>query len=279
MSEAQEYLLYDSKVKLTFSAGSHRYRVSFLEGDRWSQPRPCTGVTTILNVMNKPALVPWAAKLAAEEYAKLVKAAIKEEKIVNIAVANEFIDIAKRAPAANRDKAGDMGTAIHESIEAFHKTVSVGSSLLGPEEMEIVNTATKAYADHWEESGFKALMIEQVVYSKKYDFAGMLDQVVETPSGHKILRDVKTTKTSKWAPKGAYVEMFAQMGGYAQALQEMYDWLPDELEVINVGKDGVIRRTSNKDFGMSVDDAIHYWNSIYTTWYTNKDWEFKFKRA
>lgn len=272
----QEFLLYDQTVKLTFTHGGHRYRVSFKEGDKWGESRPTTGVTTILNVLNKPALVPWSAKLSAERFSQEIKDTIRAKKEITIGLANELVDVAKNAPNENRDKAGDAGTTIHQLIETYHVDETEG--FLAGEDEEIVK-AVEAYIQHFKDNELKAVLVEQPVYSLKYDYAGTLDTLFETPSGKKILNDIKTTKVSKWAPNGVYVEMFAQLGGYAQALSEMFDWLPDQLRITNVGKDGEVRVTTNEDFGMTVEDAIHYWNTIYTTWYTNKDWEYKFKRS
>ena len=267
-----EYLLYDKTVLLTFSPGAHRYRVSFKEGDNWSKSRPTTGVTTIQNFVNKPALVPWSAKLSAEKYAKEVKKLLKDNTKITASMLDELVGVAKNAPSENRDKAGDLGTKIHSLIEDFHG----GREVKTDEETEL---PVNAYIKDFEASGEKILMVEQPVYSLKYDYAGTFDKVVETPTGKKILDDNKTTKVSKWAPDGVYIENFAQLGGYAQCLKEMFDWYPDVLRVTNVGKDGVIRKVTNEDFGMSVEDALHYWNTIHTAWYTNKDWEFKFKRS
>lgn len=271
---SKEYLLYDGSVKLTFTHGGHRYRVEFVEGDGWSRPRATTGVTTILNVLSKPALIGWSARLSAEKYAKELKEHKGEP--ITVALANELVGVAKNAPNENRDKAGDTGSEIHELIEGYLQGETEGLLVDASEEAEV---AVRGFIDYYEKSDLKPLMIEQPVYSRQHDYAGTLDTVFETPSGKKVLNDFKTTKKSKWAPDGVYVENFAQLGGYAQALHEMFGWTPDQLRITNVGKDGEVRVVNNEDFGMTVDDAIHYWNALYTAWYTNKDWEWKFKRS
>lgn len=272
---SKEYLLYDKTVKMTFTHGGHRYRVSFLQGEDWSKPRPTTGVTTILNTLNKPALIGWAARLASEKYTEL----LKKEDDYSVALFNDIQLQAKNAHNEVRDKAGDIGTLIHESIEAYHSEEAVGPVIEDSKSKETVQKAVNAYTDYFETSGLKPLMVEQPVYSRQFDYAGTLDTVFETPSGKKVLNDIKTTKKSKWAPDGVYVENFAQLGGYAQALNEMFGWLPDQLRITNVGKDGEVRVVTNEDFGMTVEDALHYFNAVYTAWYTNKDWEYKFKRS
>ncbi len=271
-----EYLLYDKTVLMSFSHGGHRYRVSFKQGEGWTKTRPTTGVTTIQNVMSKPALIGWAAKMASEKYAKELKERVRAKEEITVALANELVSVAKNAHNEARDSAGDIGTAIHEAIEAFHSDTKLDIEL--KDGQEIVDKAVEGYIEDWKKLGNKRLMTEQLIYSKQFDYAGTLDYVNETPSGKKVLGDLKTTKVSKWAPEGVYIENFAQLGGYAQALNEMFGWLPDILEITNVGKDGVIRKVTNEDFGMTVDDALHYWNAVYTAWYTNKDWNWKFKQ-
>lgn len=271
--------MYDSTVKLSFSEAGHRYRVSFRNDDKekWSDPRPTTGVTTILNTLDKPALVGWSARLAVEDYTKRLKTF---DGKLTAGVMADIESSAKNAHVEARESAGDLGTRIHSLIEAFHSAGDPDKWIPDKDEDEKVVQAVNGYIEDWEKSEHKMLLVEQPIYSLKHDYAGTLDQMVRSSTGKTILRDIKTSKVSKWAPNGAYVEMFAQLGGYAQALREMFGYYPDELEIVNVGKeDGIIRKTSSKDFGMTVEDAIHYWLSIHNTWYTNKDWEWKFKRS
>ena len=77
---------------------------------------PATGelvpsVTNILNVLNKPALPRWAAKVVAEQAVAMRESLTKLDEA-------EAVDILKGSPWRNSTRAADRGTTIHAYLEA-----------------------------------------------------------------------------------------------------------------------------------------------------------------
>src|SRR6266568_649913 len=87
-------------------------------GSRW-YVWPNTGerfpsVTTILSVIDKPALKRWAAKMTAE-YA-----------VSNLHIWDQLddaaaVDLLKGAPFRYTEKRSDLGTAVHEAVDRYVK--------------------------------------------------------------------------------------------------------------------------------------------------------------
>ena len=84
-------------------------------------------VTTLLNGIPKPQLVPWAAKSVAEyavehkdEWSGLPKA--------------DAIKLLKQSPYSKRDAAGDRGSAIHAALEAVVKDTALPEGLTEDED-------------------------------------------------------------------------------------------------------------------------------------------------
>src|SRR3990167_6887892 len=69
-----------------------------------------TGVTTILGVLAKPQLLPWASKEACEYIRQNLKSMDELESV---------LEKAKNAYAKKRDKAADIGTLAHSWIEDY----------------------------------------------------------------------------------------------------------------------------------------------------------------
>lgn len=77
--------------------------------------RKFISVTTALKVLDKPALVPWAAKMVAEETLGQLPYWTKRVRTAGVAAA---IQEAKGSPYAKRDAAANLGSEIHAAAEA-----------------------------------------------------------------------------------------------------------------------------------------------------------------
>lgn len=178
--------------KFTFEPKTHSYK---LDG------RPLTGVTTIIGVLDKPALVQWSANMACDYIEKA------EE------VTPKVIKEARTAWRRKRDKAGDIGTRIHDAIEEYVKAKIKDE----PEPvLELTEHEQKMFDKfkEWEEDNdVTFLLSEQKLYSEKHWFAGTVDLVVEV-DGKIYVADIKTGKD-------IYVGNYIQMGGYEVALEEL----------------------------------------------------------
>ena len=71
---------------------------------------PLHGVTSVLGVISKPALIQWSANMAVQ-YVK--------ENLKDISDLNEVLESAKSAHRKKKEQAGDWGTTLHLFINEW----------------------------------------------------------------------------------------------------------------------------------------------------------------
>jgi predicted RecB family nuclease len=159
-------------------------------------------VTTIIKCLDKPALVPWASKMQRE--ADALTAATAESP----RAAAELILASPNAAYAKSAKAADIGTEAHTAVEAYLK----GEKQI-PKLSEAAESCFQSWLKWWEGSGLKAVGIETVVHSSKYEYAGRIDLLAEK-KGKQYVLDWKSGKD-------IYPEAHLQNIAYRGALAEM----------------------------------------------------------
>lgn len=173
------------------------------------------GVTTILRVVAKPALIQWSAGMASDYWLK----AVNSER-------RDLAAIHKEAKVAHRKKmeaAGDIGTNVHEYAEAFFKGRPM-PALLTDEAKRGVEAFHK-----WESSHkIEIIASEIMVFSKEHYYAGTADFVAKI-DGRFVLGDIKTGS-------GIYPEMRFQTAAYQQAIQEERAVRFDERLIVRFDK-------------------------------------------
>ena len=135
----------------TFDERRHLY---FLDG------KALTGTTTILGVINKPFLVPWAANEAVGYIRETAKC---DDGIYK--VDDDLLEKARKAYARKKDKSADIGTAVHKAVEEWIKI---------EKDPELDEAGMKMFENfkQWAlENKVKFLESEKRVYSKKYWYA------------------------------------------------------------------------------------------------------------
>jgi len=195
-----------------FDEESHSY---FMDG------KPMTGCTTILGVMAKPALIPWAARMAVEyvrEHSSLRKIAHEQvEQAPSIEtlyeVSEETLQLAQKAHTQFRDKRAAEGTDLHALAEEYIKSCIANGgdprSAGGGD-----NEAIRKFAD-WaitENITFKESEVK--LFSKKLFVAGTADFMFEK-EGKLFVGDIKNKK------KIYGRESFFQCAGYSKMRSEM----------------------------------------------------------
>lgn len=218
--------------RLKFDKSKHIYTLD---------DKPITGVTTILGVISKPALIGWAANQAVDYI-------IKNSDVNNYANRDigamtyilthiSVLEEARRAYAKKRDKAGDTGTLCHKMIEEWIKT--------GKKPQKYPDTQVKKmvlnFINWAKENKVKFLASEKQVYSEKYFFAGTYDFLCEI-DGKTWLGDIKTSSN-------IYPEMMFQCAAYQICEEEMNKIKIDGCIVVNISKNGKLkekRSISNK---------------------------------
>ena len=99
----KEYPLYNGKIKLQFDDGRHIYSV---------KGKTVYGVTSIIGVLDKPALKYWAVNMAIESLEANLKPGVSLDEIQ----IRTLLFNAKKAHTVRLDKSADMGTLIHNWI-------------------------------------------------------------------------------------------------------------------------------------------------------------------
>ena len=197
-----------------------KYRFDESKHKHYINNKEVTGTTTVVGVIDKPALMPWAVNKSMD-------------KLVNITgdgpLTKENINKAKKAPTEFKQEAGRFGTVVHALCEHFNKTgvvLPVDSEELPPEVLELVKTLDKSqlkkapklvdqYIEWFNKVGAKVLYVEQNVFSEDMYVGGIFDLVLEI-DGKIYITDFKTSS-------GVYPSQFVQMGGYEIQVNEMME--------------------------------------------------------
>lgn len=152
------------------------------------------GVTTILKALPKDALINWAAETTAEA------ALNRWEELAALPPAAR-LKVLKRARYDELDKASGRGTTVHALAEKLlqGERVSIPSGLDGYVESYV------RFLDEWE---VEPVLIEAVVFSHTYGWAGTLDAIAKLPGLGLALYDIKTARS------GVFGETALQLAGY-----------------------------------------------------------------
>lgn len=178
----------------TFHRGGSRFYVHPDSGDK------VPGVTSVLNMLPKPFLKAWAAKMVATEAVEGFDAwrhmAERDPE--------GAIDYLKRTPDRTTRKAADTGTAAHGIFEALARDEPIGA--LTPD--------LQPFADHFRDFldtvQPEFLALEDTVWSEKHGYAGSFDALMKI-QGEMVWADNKTTRS------GVYPEVALQLAAYSRA--------------------------------------------------------------
>lgn len=228
--------LYDGAVTILFdNKARNRY---LIEGDG----RSPVGVTTILSkTLAKEALMTWPLN----EALKFIKTNCEVDGGI-YQLTTKGLEEASKAYLRKSDTGKSTGTAIHASIEAL----LTNKSFTTPPEAE---KGVKSFVKWFNEHSISPMAVEQIVYSKKYDFCGTYDSMLDI-DGKVTLVDIKSTNSSRSAPRGIYAEHFLQLGAYSLAHHEENPLERIErLMIVRVGKDGVLNTMTNDELGLSIE--------------------------
>ena len=143
------------------------------------------GVTTIIGILNKPLLVPWANRLGLE--------GINVKDYVN-------------------DKA-DIGTLVHEMMFCDLKGVKADCDYYTKIQIDIAQNSFKKYLEWKKRHTIKPIILEEGMVSEKYQYGGTIDNYCLI-DGVPTLIDYKTCKA-------LYSEHFIQVSAYRQLLREL----------------------------------------------------------
>lgn len=182
---------------LRFSPASHRY---------WLDGQPVPGVTTILGVLDKPAIPKWAATTVAEYVADNADA-IEHLRAMG---RGPMVQALKGVPWEKRDQAATRGTTIHDHAERILRGEDVELDDDDPL-VPVVENAI-AFMEEWQ---IEPLLIEAPVASREHRWAGTLDlgaRYVRPDTG-----DAGVGIFDWKSGKGLYPEYAWQLAAYGHA--------------------------------------------------------------
>ena len=185
-------------------------------------------VTTVLGILGKPALVPWATKTA---LAQCEEALLKRTGAhITHAEITDIIKEARKKPDQARDKAADFGSLAHASIENYIRTSNMPSE---PELQRVVS----AFEEWRTTNGLSIEISENLVWDEMLGYGGTVDAV-----GYKQI-PLGTTSTANvliladWKTGGLYREAYLQVAAYAHALEVMTGEIVQEAWTVRIPRD------------------------------------------
>jgi hypothetical protein len=198
----------------------------------WKGERFWSVTTIIAGGYPKPVLINWAKKFTAEyavdNFPKLT--ALLEQDTDGTIDRQGAIDWLKSAAFRERDKKGDLGTSVHNAIEAhvLGKPTPEWPLPLRPRMLAFERFLAEyeprfipaSLADPAEAVTSGVLLAEAPVFNRTQHYAGTLDGIVEI-GGRTLVLDVKTSA------KGIYPEIALQLAAYRFA---EFVGLPDGSE-------------------------------------------------
>lgn len=193
-TESIPFTLYCGEVQGKFFPDSHIYTI---DGKR---PPSVTG---IIGIMDKSrALVPWALEEATKSLLPRLGKKLTEAELVKAVFSSQ----------EKKDKAADIGTAIHEWCENYILSEMGRGDVPEMPKDKAVQIGAEAFMAWHDEHKVKFLSSERVVYSRKHNYIGTLD-IEAKVDGKLCLIDLKSSN-------GLYNSVRMQTAAYVKADEE-----------------------------------------------------------
>ncbi|MBB4935686.1 hypothetical protein F4561_006595 [Lipingzhangella halophila] len=195
-------------------------------------------VTTVLSKGSpKEALVHWAAKLSAESAMEHLPELVRASRSADRAA--ELTKWIARAHTRKRDERADLGTAVHEVIEAKVLGTPIPDEITSSEEMAPFIAAFEEFVADWQ---VEFTASEMVVANYSESYAGTLDYMFRSaplsrlwslPAETEYMGDTKTggeldERTYDGHVRGVYPEAGVQLSAYRRG---EFCWLRDGTRV------------------------------------------------
>lgn len=188
------------------------------------------GVTGILGIIAKPALINWAKRETLNTIHEGLVQLLGGRQSANVEIGMDFISKLIEAARANPDKikeeAANLGTQAHAYIDKVVNGMDLEylpGSILRP---------VSAFADWWKSSGLRFVLGDTKVASRVHGYGGSLDALA-ADGGRLVVLDWKTSKA-------LYDEYALQVAAYVKAFEEMYGASIGEAWCVRFSKPGVL---------------------------------------
>lgn len=199
-----------------------------------------TGVTTIIGVLAKPALVGWAARMAVEYVkTKWGSSGLTQEQLF------EVLEEAKNAHTKKTEKAGEHGKDAHAEVEKYINmclTNTLGSPLVVTDGKPLYDASIEKFVNWAYENVDHFLFSERVLHDPKLFIAGTADFAYVDKEGKRVMADFKTSG-------GIYgIDYFLQVAGYRMLAEQEGDAPYDYSCIVRHGKDGAFEVQKRYDY-------------------------------
>ncbi len=189
-----------------------------------------TGISTILGVMAKPALIGWAARMSVEH----IKANLSYKKLKllrkgYIIIKEKVLLEALTAHTKKKEAAGEHGTNQHALVEQYINWVMAERD--GKPYLDVDMKAIAPFMEWALENVDHFLYTERPVHSKSLFLAGTIDFGAVMKDGTRRVGDLKTGS-------GIYYEALLQTEFYQMLAEEEGDDKYDGSVIVRLGKNG-----------------------------------------
>ena len=199
--------LYGGEETLEFDERAHAYK--------W-KGKFVPGVTSILKILDKPALVQWAANCAVQY---ITRGFMEKREAGDELETTAFLSLCQEAKTAHRRisrEATNVGSLVHQ----FAERVLVDRRAPLPSDPQAAKGA-EAFLSWFHAHNIEPVYVERMILSRTWYYAGTVDFVGKI-DGEFCVLDFKTSS-------GLYLEMILQLAAYAVAITE------ETNEPINTG--------------------------------------------
>lgn len=245
----QQISLYGGEVVLEFDEERHRYTRRLADGTA----KKVEGVTSILQILSKPLLIPWAAKMVAEKILRTMPIISDRSGIytkeIRIDQFRRLVESARHAHREKLESAGDIGTQAHGVIEgeilsaiANNGGVVDSSGLyLDFEDIRVAN-CVRAAVKWMDAHAVRWLHTEKIVYSRMNDYAGTMDGLCHVSSccdpACCPAKFSEVLSIADWKSSGAlYPEYAYQVAAYEKAYEEETGQAVADRWILRLGKE------------------------------------------
>ena len=136
----------------------------------------------------KPQLVNWLVYTPIREIKDSINHMLDKSEPLDRISLERIINNATNKTEKIKNDAGLVGSVVHGLIEDYLQ----GKEIPIQSDKAIVN-CWNLFLDWWKTQEYKVIELEKKIFSKKHNYAGTLDLVLEDKKGNLVLADIKTS--------------------------------------------------------------------------------------
>jgi hypothetical protein len=156
------------------------------------------GVSSIVDMMPKGALTPWASRLAAEYAVDNLNEVT--ELLSEMDGKKRAVEKIKNASSRYADKAAKEGTAVHHYAETVARAVKENTKPKADDMPPGIMPYLKNYVRFLKEFEVEPVMLENVVWNEEIGYAGRIDMacILHSISEDLVIVDTKSGASGVW---------------------------------------------------------------------------------